>query len=271
MIISFILICLFYLILIQISPLTVSRFLDTMPPALRHNFICDLSLAESAVQGGHIANTRTTTLYKHWASHCSDLQVDHRLRDPHLPRIELLQVFGHRVRNGYYSKQSGVRADSVASAWRAIAEVHLLEGLPDPRKPPGSSSKDLDKRLSRILRHYAYQDPPPVQARKICPARLGHKHWGIFRVRRQIPMYYGLDPDRTLLLPQILRIHQDPISPPYHAVPPMIRAIPRAFWRDTGGCPTSKLSQGPGRHALSRHTEKLRQGRVHLHGGFRPR
>ena len=79
----------------------------------------------------------------------------------------MLQVYGHRVRHGYCSKQPSIRADSVAAAWRAIAEVHLLEVLPDPRKPSCSSSKDLDKRLSRMLRHYSYQEPPSRREKKI--------------------------------------------------------------------------------------------------------
>ena len=37
---------------------------------------------------------------------------------------------------------------------------------PDPRKPPGSSSRDLDKRLTRMLRHWGYQDPPPPPRRE---------------------------------------------------------------------------------------------------------
>ena len=76
-------------------------------------------------------------------------------------------MYGHRIRHGHYSRQPSVRADSVATAWRAIAETHLLEGLPDPRKRPGSSAKDLDKRLSRMTRHYSLVDPPPKREKAI--------------------------------------------------------------------------------------------------------
>ena len=48
----------------------------------------------------------------------------------------------------------------VALEWRVIAETCLLEGRQDPRKPLGSHIQDLDKRLSHMIRHYVFQDPP---------------------------------------------------------------------------------------------------------------
>ena len=75
-------------------------------------------------------------------------------------------MYEYRVRDGYYSRKGGVRADSVAAALRANDEVHLLEGLKDPRKSKGSSSKDLDKRLSWMLRYYSYPDPSPSKREK---------------------------------------------------------------------------------------------------------
>ena len=93
---------------------------------------------------------------------CTEMQINHTLEDPEVPIMEVLQVFGVRVRDGYFSNPlTDVRADKVAAAWQAFAEVHLLEGRPNPRKPPGSSSRDLEKRLTRMLRHWGYQDPPP--------------------------------------------------------------------------------------------------------------
>ena len=94
------------------------------------------------------------------------MQIYHTLEDPEVPIMEVFQVFGVRVRDRAFSNRvPGVRADTVAAAWRAVAEVHLLEGRPDPRKPPGSSSRNLDKRLTRMLRHWGYQDPPPPEER----------------------------------------------------------------------------------------------------------
>ena len=55
--------------------------------------------------------------------------MDHMIEDLEDPVIEVLQVFGHRVRHGHYSsRMSSVRENTVASAWRAISESHLLEG-----------------------------------------------------------------------------------------------------------------------------------------------
>ena len=141
--------------------------MERVPPAHRRDFINHLCAAQAAVRGGHVSNSRTCALYANWSSFCTDLQIDHRLQTPGLPVIELLQVHGHRVRHGTYSKQPSVRADSVAAAWRAIAEIHLLEGLTDPRKPSGAATKDLDKRLSRMLRHYSFQDPPSKREKAI--------------------------------------------------------------------------------------------------------
>ena len=92
---------------------------------------------------------------------CTEMQIDHTLEDTEVPTVEVLQVFGVRVRDGAFSNRvPGVRADTVSAVWRAVAEVHLLEGRPEHRKPPGSSSRDLDKRLTCMLRHLGYQDPP---------------------------------------------------------------------------------------------------------------
>ena len=55
---------------------------------------------------------------------------------------------------------SSVWADTGATAWRAIAKTHLLEGRRDPQKPLGSHSRELDKRLSSMLHHFFFQDIP---------------------------------------------------------------------------------------------------------------
>ena len=138
-----------------------------MPPAFRTPFLRDLRSSQAAVRGGNVASGRSKALYANWSSFCSEIGVDHFLSDPSLPSVEILQVYGHRVRHGCYSKLSSVRADSVAAAWRAVAQTHLLEGRPDPRKPSNSTSTSLDLRLSRQLRHYSFQDPPPKREKAV--------------------------------------------------------------------------------------------------------
>ena len=131
-----------------------------MPPAYRDSFLCDLRAAQAAVRGGHVSDKRTKVEYANWQSFCSNHGICHWLDCPTDPVVEILQVFGHRVKNGHYSKKSSVRADTVASAWRAIASTHLLEGRRDPRKPLGMATRELDLRLSRQLRYYSFLDPP---------------------------------------------------------------------------------------------------------------
>ena len=133
--------------------------------------MCDLRAAQKDIRAGNIANNRTAFLYNQFQEFCATMQIEHWLDDPTLPVAEILQVYGHRVRHGHWSKLSQVRVDSVSVAWRAIATVHLLDGRPNPIKPRDSSSRDLDLRLSRQLRTYSFQDPPPTSCQK--PAPLG--------------------------------------------------------------------------------------------------
>ena len=89
--------------------------------------------------------------------------MDNMLEDIEDPIIEVLLVFQHRVRHRHYSSWiSSARVDTVASSWRAIAKTRLLEGHQDPRKPLGLHSRELDKRLSRMLHHYGFHDSPPT-------------------------------------------------------------------------------------------------------------
>ena len=54
--------------------------------------------------------------------------------------------------------------ESVSQAWGEIATTHLLDGLPDPRKPPDAQAHTgLDIRLARQLITYGLEDPPIKQ------------------------------------------------------------------------------------------------------------
>ena len=52
-------------------------------------------------------------------------------------------------------------------AWRAISDNRLLEGCRNPRKTHGSHMKDINKRLTRMLRHFSYEHPPPKREKYI--------------------------------------------------------------------------------------------------------
>ena len=56
------------------------------------------------VGGGHVSSFYTTILYKQWVSFCTDVQTNHMLQDLGVPTIKIIQVYGHQVRHGYYSK-----------------------------------------------------------------------------------------------------------------------------------------------------------------------
>ena len=51
--------------------------------------------------------------------------------------------------------------------WITIADTRPLEGRNNLRKPSGSHSQDLGKHLTRMLRHFTYQDPPDKQVKAI--------------------------------------------------------------------------------------------------------
>ena len=74
---------------------------------------------------------------------------------------------------------------------------------PAPQKRPGSSSKDLDKRLSHMTRHYSLVDPPPKREKAI-PPWAGHIHRGIGGLLTQGPMHGRLDSDMSFLLSLVL-------------------------------------------------------------------
>ena len=66
--------------------------------------------------------------------------------------MKVLQVFGVRVRDGSFSNRvPGVRADTVAAAWCAVAEVHLMEGRHDPRNPLSTFSSTYFPLHSPVL------------------------------------------------------------------------------------------------------------------------
>ena len=79
------------------------------------------------------------------------------LRTRRTPLSRSFQVFGHKFRHGHYSSRiSSVRADTVASVCRDIAKTQLLESRQYPQKPLGAHSRELNKRLSRMLCHYGF-------------------------------------------------------------------------------------------------------------------
>ena len=120
------------------------------------------------MHNGNIFNIRIITLYTQWTAFCTDLKLDQLLEDPNLPSANILQVYGHWVHlNHYYSQSKRLKADWVTTVWRDIAVAHLLEGHRDPRKPHGYHAKDLNNRLTKMLRNFSYQDLLPKRVKLI--------------------------------------------------------------------------------------------------------
>ena len=124
---------------------------------------------------GYTGCAPTETL-RQWANFCSTLSVSPTLKDSSLPRVEILQVKGHRVGHAQYSKRRVDRLgkESVSQAWGTIVATHLLDGLPDPRKPPDAQAyTGLDRRLTRQLKIYNLEDPP-IKQEKAVPLGIIH-------------------------------------------------------------------------------------------------
>ena len=57
---------------------------------------------------------------------------------------------------------------------REIAVTHLLDGLPDPRKPPDAQAHTgLDRRLARQPKTYGLEDPR-IKREKAVPLGIVH-------------------------------------------------------------------------------------------------
>ena len=57
----------------KILPVSVSSFVDTVPPAFNNHFMCDLRAVQKDVQDGNVADTRTDFLYEQFRSFCATL------------------------------------------------------------------------------------------------------------------------------------------------------------------------------------------------------
>ena len=128
------------------------------------------------MRSGTTHYVRQQRLYRQWADFCAILSVNPTLQDTSNPRIKILHVYGHQVRHAKYSKlrMDQLGKELVSRARGVIATAHLLDGLPDPRKPADSQAHTrLDKRLTRQLKTYGIEDPP-VRREKAIPLGIVH-------------------------------------------------------------------------------------------------
>ena len=75
---------------------------------------------------------------KQWSDFCDTLKINPDLQDSSVPRVVVLQVYEHCVRQAQYSKRrvDQLGKESVSQAWGAIAATHLLALT---SQTPGSS------------------------------------------------------------------------------------------------------------------------------------
>ena len=148
----------------------------TLPPTSATAFMCDICAAQEAIRAGTTQDARQQRLYWQWENFFSTLLVGPTFQDSSLPRVEILRVYGHMVRHAQYSKRrvDQLGKESVYQAWGEIAENHLLDSLPDPRKPPNAQAHTgMDRRLARKLKTYGLEDPP-IKREKGVPLGIVH-------------------------------------------------------------------------------------------------
>ena len=137
--------------------------MEDLPPISRSDFLRDLHATQEAIRAGTTQDARHQKLYKQWSNFCITLEVNCALQDPSVPRMEVLQVYGHRVRHAQYSKRQvdQLGKESFSQAWGEIVSTYLLDGLLDPRNPPDSQANiRLYMQLTIQLKTYGIEDPP---------------------------------------------------------------------------------------------------------------
>ena len=77
--------------------------MTSLPPALQNISLSDIRAAQTSIQGGHVSYEKTAKKYSDWMFLCTEMHMDHMLEDLEDPVINILQVFGHRVRHRHNS------------------------------------------------------------------------------------------------------------------------------------------------------------------------
>ena len=85
-------------------PPPVARFVAYLPPAAGSAFLCDLNAVQEAVPDGTNQDARQQRLYQQWDEFYATLSFNPTLQDPSIPRIDILQIYDHRVQYAKYSK-----------------------------------------------------------------------------------------------------------------------------------------------------------------------
>ena len=101
-----------------------------------------------------------------WEGFCAGIGLDPKLQNVKDP-VPFLQIFAHRVRRGELAiRGKGVRRGTVDGYVRSVGQVLASLGANDPRHDQYGKT---DFRLSRQLRSYEREDPPPGPPPSLLP------------------------------------------------------------------------------------------------------
>lgn len=140
--------------------------METLPRETADEFRADYELVQKAVRTGVTAKRATAHDYHwiRWNDFCSQHNIDPSLQQFTDP-VPILQIFGQRYRDGRIAPSGRqVASRTVEDAIRAVAQTHSSLGAKDPRK---DDSGRIDFRITRQLRSYAKQDPPPKRVKPV--------------------------------------------------------------------------------------------------------
>ena len=57
------------------------------------------------MRAGTTQDAHRKKLYKQWGDFCATLEINAALQNLSVPRVKVLQVYRHRIRNAQYSKR----------------------------------------------------------------------------------------------------------------------------------------------------------------------
>lgn len=137
-----------------------------MHPSVRDAFRTDLGAAQTAVQAG-VVDDRARVAASHWnlwLDFCTKHSMDPWFRQGDDP-VPYLQVFAARYRDGRLAPSGqSVRSSTVTNALRNIGQTYQSVGARDIRLDHRGK---VDFRLSRMLRAYTKEDPPPSRVKPV--------------------------------------------------------------------------------------------------------
>ena len=109
-------------------------------------------------------SSAANTHWSKWVNYTTLLGLDPFLKTVK-DKIPVVQVFLRRVRTGQSSAlQRPIKSQSAEDYLRSVAQAYLAMGAPDPRL---DASGAVDFRITRMLKAYSKQDPPPNRVKPV--------------------------------------------------------------------------------------------------------